>query len=295
MASNYDGASALQTMLAQGLISQSFLNNLDKEKGEPTYQEVNSLSSISQGADVAFMAPQSDGVLLTLNLPQQTIKDLNALVFTNDNGVNLHLPSQFKGTVVFGNGNDSLDYKGSKPLEVNSGDGNDIITTGKGNDTVNGGNGNDSITTGNGKDIVRGDDGNDTINTGNGNDEIVGGAGADSVIAGNGKDTIVTGNGSDTVDAGNGNDLIIVGDNEASQPTNIIIDGGKGTDTLNLANNVYIEAGSVDTAAKTIALELSDGTQFNIVNVEKFVIDTNGDGNAETVGLIGLSDYLDSL
>ncbi len=71
----------------------------------------------------------------------------------------------------------------------------------------------------------------------------------------------------------------------------ITINGGAGSDTLDLSG-ATVANGEVNTTDKTAHIHLSDGTMLDISNVEKFVIDTNGDGNAETINLTGLANFL---
>ena len=63
---------------------------------------------------------------------------------------------------------------------INGDAGDDLITTGTGNDTIDGGDDNDNITSTGGTNIVDGGAGNDIINLGGGADTVDGGTGSDS-------------------------------------------------------------------------------------------------------------------
>ena len=91
-----------------------------------------------------------------------------------------------------------------------SGDGNIVLTSGAGADTITVvGNGSNSITTGGGNDTV--------------------------VVSGTGNNTISVGAGTDIVTAGAGNDRIIIGSGDLD--ANDRIDGGAGTNTVVISGN----------------------------------------------------------
>lgn len=311
MATSYDGSTGLTTLLTTGLISKSVFDAISKDK-KASYQEVASTTgAITQGTDVAYYSTGGSVDLTNLGIiTTKGVKDLNALVFSTNDAVDLTLPAQFKGSVVFGGGNDTLDAElATKALEINAGAGNDDITTGSGNDSVKGGDGNDTITTGDGKDQVAGgtgDDeirsgagndsvsggsGNDFIDAGDGNDYIVGGAGNDEISAGIGKDTIFAGSGQDTVDAGEGNDLIVITGNAGATD----VEGGAGKDTLDLsyADDIVSVSGTIDNGGDVV-ITLNDGSTLHVTNIENFIGDFNQDGVVDTVKLVGLDDFFTS-
>lgn len=112
------------------------------------------------------------------------------------------LPGQNVTTV--GGATTVTDIPFTAPAEVNGGDGDDVVTTGDGDDTVTGGNGNDTVNTGVGNDSADGNDGNDAIDTGPGKDVVTGGNGDDRLSGGPGADSIVGGAGDDVLDGGIG-------------------------------------------------------------------------------------------
>jgi PKD domain/RTX calcium-binding nonapeptide repeat (4 copies) len=155
--------------------------------------------------------------------------------------------SQVKQLVI--NGGAGADYiyidpNINLPATISSGQGNDTIHTGGGNDSITAGNGNvliygkggnNTITVGDGNDTLLGGGNNDVIHAGNGNDWIVGGGGSNFIVAGNGDDTIIGGGGNDSMTVGNGNDLLrgSLGNDSLSAGTgNDILEGDSGNDTL---------------------------------------------------------------
>ena len=117
-------------------------------------------------------------------------------------------------------------------MDVDSGAGNDTITTGSGRDRVDGGAGNDTIKTGTGRDDVFGNTGNDTIDAGDGNDVVYGGDGNDTLRGGKGNDYLEGGKGNDVLEGGQDND---------------ILSGGLGDDTLRSGkgnDRIYTGAGA---------------------------------------------------
>jgi Ca2+-binding RTX toxin-like protein len=147
------------------------------------------------------------------------------------------------GASINGDGDDVIDSDAGDDT-IFGGGGADRISSFSGSDDVFGGSGNDTINSGDADDFVDGGAGNDTIDSGFGDDTVFGGTGDDSILGNNeddlifgedGIDSIVGGSGNDTIDGGAGDDFIdgnegadsILGDNGDD-----IIDGGSGLDTL---------------------------------------------------------------
>lgn len=278
--SNYDSGTtglgssnaAIAAMVSAGILTDDFLKKVEKEAGVQTSSVQDDFRNVASGTDIAIV--NNGGTVILGELDTKTIKDLNALIFSTEENVTLYADKNFKANVSFGAGDDTYFYSGSKAQTISGGDGNDTISTGSGNDSIQAGAGNDSILTGAGK------------------DSVIGGAGDDTIKTGSGNDTIVTGNGNDSIDAGAGNDKITVVTQDAVGNSEISINGGAGSDTLDLLGAGGNLSGTVNTTDKTAHIHLSDGTMLDISNVEKFVIDTNGDGKAETINLTGLADFL---
>ncbi|MGO1072507.1 M91 family zinc metallopeptidase [Lysobacter sp. CA199] len=132
-----------------------------------------------------------------------------------------------------GDGNDIVHAPNVRVnMDVQGGNGNDTITTGRGRDRVDGGDGDDVIRTGAGRDDVFGNTGNDTIDAGDGNDVVYGGDGNDLLRGGRGRDYLEGGRGNDTLEGGQGNDILSGGQGDD------VLRGGQGND------RVYTGAGA---------------------------------------------------
>lgn len=154
------------------------------------------------------------------------------------NGQKYHVtlaPGQELG-VRTGDGNDVIQAANVKVnMDVYGGDGNDTITTGKGNDRIDGGLGNDTINSGAGRDDVFGNAGNDVIDAGSGHDVVYGGDGNDTLRGGKGRDTLEGGAGNDVLEGGTGNDVLSGGlgdDTIRGDRGNDVVYTGAGKDTV---------------------------------------------------------------
>ena len=166
--------------------------------------------------------------------------DTSVLIDTNFGDVNGQNFQLIDATALDSNEDFVLTATGNIHLDVNSGAGNDTITTNTGNDSIDGGAGNDVINAGSGNNVVNGDAGNDLITVGNGNDLVDGGTGDDTIFGGNGLNTLNGGDGNDeitggvdvdVINGGAGNDEIYagLGNNAGNGDT---LTGGAGSDTF---------------------------------------------------------------
>ena len=116
-------------------------------------------------------------------------------------------------TIALGAGDDTYDDRVARTdwpaVDVDAGDGNDIVNGSYGNDTLHAGAGNDTL---------RGIAGNDQIDGGAGDDTIHGGADDDTIIGGPGRDSI-NGDGDYSGTTLGGNDTIRARDGEIDQVT----------------------------------------------------------------------------
>ena len=93
-----------------------------------------------------------------------------------------------------------------------------------------------------------------------------------NIVGTSGNDTIVGGSGADTIDAGAGNDKIIFGDGDT-------IDGGDGTDTLVIDNDLILNFDEIPNSIDNIEkIELGSGNQ-NITLDLQDVLDMTGDSD----------------
>jgi hypothetical protein len=157
-------------------------------------------------------------------------------------------------------------------IELNGGDGDDLITGsavdgteingGNGFNILNGGAGNDIIIGGTGVDTVVAGAGNDVISTGAGNDVITGGAGADTMTGGAGADRFVQALGDSVASSAQTfvGAVIAVGDTITfGNGVDVITDftAGAGGDTVDVDN-----AGDAVTAIGQNQLALTDNDLF---------------------------------
>jgi peroxidase len=191
-----------------------------------------------------------------------------------------------------GTGNDEA-YGGQGDDKAWGEDGNDLLELASGNDWGNGGAGNDKIYSGAGNDIALGNEGNDRVWGEAGNDEAFGGDGSDEVSGGSGNDKCYGGAGDDCVSGDGGNDLV------NGEGGNDHLWGGHGHDVF-----VFSEGSGRDKVCdfnyKQDKIDLSDLAQFDSLQdvlsaatTKRGVTtinlgDTDGDGYAETIELIGV-------
>jgi Ca2+-binding RTX toxin-like protein len=150
----------------------------------------------------------------------------------------------------------------STSIEFGSGDDTIIATNlytstlraGEGNNHVEGSGGLDYMVSGSGDDVMIGGDGTDTIISLGGADLLIGGDGNDNISDASAN----LSDGFTTIDAGAGDDTILAYYPEGS------VDGGTGTDTLNISAYAAANALDFDAAAGTW------GTSLTFSNVENF-------------------------
>lgn len=114
--------------------------------------------------------------------------------------------------------NDKIELSGlSYDVEIDSGEGEDVVKAGAGDDHLIGGGGKDKLEGGQGADAIEGDGGNDELLGGDGDDELKGGAGDDQLQGDAGDDILEGGDGRDNLQGGAGNDTYIVSGNDTIQ------------------------------------------------------------------------------
>ena len=150
------------------------------------------------GSDVISVEPQQPPVLQPLGFRLRTLRENTILngkaVRVTVNGVTT-LASLASGQRIQINGLDGSDritVTGSRNVEINGGNGDDVITGGAGNDVVRGGAGIDVLRGGPGDDVLYADAGGDVVHGDAGDDRLYGGAGPDQLNGGDGADTIVS-------------------------------------------------------------------------------------------------------
>ncbi len=129
--------------------------------------------------------------------------------------------------------------------------GNDAFTGTDGIDTADGSGGND---------ILSGLDGDDNLFGGTGNDTLDGGAGDDLLSGDSGSDTLISGGGNDTMSGGNGSDLFTF--TGAQDGDVVTVDGGNGTDTIDLRE--FGKDAILSNDGSTMEVSLGGGESFTI-------------------------------
>lgn len=121
-------------------------------------------------------------------------------------------------------------------VEVDGGEGDDMLVGGEGNDVIDGGSGDDTVRGRGGNDVIRGGSGDDTLWGGNGQDFIYGGSGDDILggvlgddnylYGGSGDDTfIVRGNTTNHIYGGSGDDTVVENAGEPSDDSGWTVSG----------------------------------------------------------------------
>lgn len=190
-------------------------------------------------------------------------------------------------------GNDSI-YGGKDYDELFGGDGKDMVSGDAGDDLVYGGSGNDRVYGGSGNDTMHGESENDTVYGGRGNDTVFGDDGKDTVSGDSGNDACYGGVGDDCVYGGSGNDLI------AGDAGNDRLSGGSGYDVF--AFDIGSDKDKItDFNVRQDKIDLSELSQFDTYADVQMAMtssrhsttidlgDTDGDGYADTIELVGVS------
>ena len=133
---------------------------------------------------------------------------------------------------IFGEeGNNRIYLYGDGFQRVEVGDGNNLIDTTQstGRNGIVTGNGNNTINGGGGEDIITAGFGVNTINAGGGNDTVTVWGDGSVVDGGAGNDTI-TAYGTTTVNGGSGDDVIYINNGDHGSVSNLTVNGGDGND-----------------------------------------------------------------
>ena len=164
-----------------------------------------------------------------------------------------------------------------------------VLIGGAGDDTLTGGGGNDSLNGGDGLDRLTGGPGNDQLLGLAGNDTLFGGTGNDSLSGGAGNDRLGGEAGVDTVLGDAGNDVIAVANAEAATGGRDSMDGGSGTDILELGGtSVTLEAFG-RTGSGAVGFESVDGRGLAILGTASAnVIDFSGVALQRVASIQGL-------
>src|SRR5436190_19803656 len=135
-----------------------------------------------------YVASPGEANDLTITVSGNSVRLQDTVTITPRNGcsaVDAHTVtcSVGRGKAKLFDGNDRARVVGGRTVDVNGGNGNDVLIGGSGGDYLNGSNGDDKITGGGGDDVLTGFAGNDTIDAGDGRfDSVTCGIGNDRVV-----------------------------------------------------------------------------------------------------------------
>jgi hypothetical protein len=133
--------------------------------------------------------------------------------FNSDNPASFNASAITSINVRLRGGNDVLVTTPNvmKPMTIDGGTGNDLLTGGGGANLIMGGDGCDVLYGSCGNDTLLGGAGNDDLIGGSGDDILVGGAGADMIYGGEGRDLLIGGLDGDHIEGGGEDDILVGG------------------------------------------------------------------------------------
>jgi len=309
---------ALQTMYGAdySVNSGNTVYTWNPTNGE-TY--INGSLAIDPGGNRIFATIWDGGGVDTYNLSNYTT---NLTLDLNPGGHSTFSSAQiaYLGDGQYARGNifNALLFGGNTASLIenaNGGSGNDSITGNVannvlngngGNDTLVGLSGNDTLSGGAGNDVLDGGEGDDTLYGGDGNDILDGGSGTDVIYGGSGDDIIYGGFFGDTVFGEAGNDVFIIRQNDIGTEFGDNIDGGTGTDRLDLSQISTTYGSTVNLTSGSwqynplyggpwtiISVENVDGTQLaDTITGNSVANIINGNGGDDIINGAGGNDTL---
>ena len=173
-------------------------------------------------------------------------------------------------TVQSGAGDDYIDGENGND-HLAGGAGNDTIQGGRGDDTIAGDAGDDMLNGHIGNDMIAGDAGDDALNGGGGNDMLMGGAGNDALLGSLDNDILVGGAGADTLHGGSGNDMLY----DRGDDMRDYLNGGAGDDILMGGTGDNLHGG---TGADTFKLMVDNNATVEDFNPAEDIIEIAFDG-----------------
>ncbi len=188
---------------------------------------------------LVFDAGAVDSSPLVLNLNATQAAELNLILFDQTETDNLNVTvssADFRGSVILGDGNDTVVLNSTRGALVDGGEGNDSISTGTG------------------------------------------------------RDTVVVGAGSDSVFTSAGNDTIVFPSSWSQETAHATVDGGLGTDTLNISG-ISGNIGDIVSATQVgnvVTVTFGDGSVIDARNIEAIIYADN----TGAVKVVGVSTFL---
>ena len=166
--------------------------------------------------------------------PGTDVVTLTSFTMFKGNGGNDVVTSSANGNFIVctGSGNDTVRLTGSGFATIDAGSGKNTITVGNMEGTILSGSGDDLVSAGNGARTMNLGDGNNTVTTGSGNQTVTTGTGDDMITTGSGNDVVNAGAGKNKVFSNGGTDtLTALGGND-------FFDAGTGTDSCSPGGGV---------------------------------------------------------
>lgn len=199
-------------------------------------------------------------------------------LFTGDGDDDVRIFQQWDGSIRV-DVNDKKAWSGTREefnsLVIDTGAGNDTVTTyvdgtnvstGDGDDKVYSRSDNNLIDTGAGNDDVSSVGDNNLIQTGDGNDTVSSGRLNNQIDTGSGNDSVEVWHGSNRVNTGDGDDSVkLRGGGWSTLPsTGNIVDTGGGNDSVEVQQGVY--RALIQTGDGNDSVRLNDGSEANTVD-----------------------------
>ncbi len=200
------------------------------------------------------------------------------------------LSAMVTGTISGGDGNDVIQGDDLQLIDGGAGndlihpgfDG-DTILGGAGDDTISG----DNLSFFTNFVNVDGGDGNDLIVGTGGNDTLAGGAGFDTLTGGNGNDSI-SGGSHDLINPGDGADVILWTQDPNDLSSSPMIDAGAGNDTFIFAPSSGAKvAGVTALGSQGLFFSVDGATLLNVRNVESIAFAPTGPTEIQLNDLTG--------
>jgi len=261
-----------------------------------------------------------------MTIDSKFLEHPHRVLVTADGGNNEVAVSRDAGGQLFVNGDAVQDgtVGDTNLIQVNGGDGNDVIALdetngvlpaarifgGDGNDALTGGSGNDQLSGQDGNDSLFGRAGDDTLSGGSGNDFIAGGSGNDILLAGDGNDFVDGDQGTDTAFLGAGDDVFRWDQGDGSDR----VEGGSGFDEMvfngfgnpenftlssdgdralftRVQGNIVMDLGSIEKVtvnalggADTVTINDPTGTDVTAIDIN-LGVNGHGDGAVDTINI----------
>ncbi len=223
--------------VASAVVSSGTVN-VNLTSGSSLVTQDNAAGLGTSAVDVLVLNPSS-AASVNLSLTATQAAELNLILFDQSatDDVSLTVNSgDFRGTVILGDGDDSVNLNSTRGVLVDGGDGNDTVVTGTG------------------------------------------------------RDTVVVGAGSDSVFTSAGNDTIVFPSSWSDGTAYATVDGGLGTDTLNISA-ITGHAGDIASVAQVggvLTVTFGSGAVIDAKNIEAVIYADD----AGAVQVVGISTFL---